>query len=200
MNKLLIVSFFLLNGLLYSQTYNYKYEVNNCYDKTSKLNFTERGKAIRDCLIGIETPNFKAVTINNDSIELKKYLGNVVVINFWFISCAPCIAEMPGLNDIVKKYINDSVKFISITKETKSNILDFFSNKKHFDFEIISDNEEIFREIFSFKVGFGYPTTLVIDKEGVIRYIKSGGYSDKRAKNAIKNDLLPIIDELISLQ
>ena len=197
MTKLLIVGFILLYSLLYSQSDNYKHEIYGCYDKTSKLNFIERGDALCDCIVGIEAPNFKAVTINNDSIELYNYKGYVVVLNFWFVSCAPCIAEIPGLNDIVKKYSNDSVKFISITKDSKDYILNYFSKRKHFDFEIISNDEDIFREIFLFGVGFGYPTTVIIDKKGVIRYVKSGGYSDKRAKNDVKDKLIPFIDKIL---
>ena len=44
---------------------------------------------------------FKVKTIGGKRLTLAELQGKVVVINFWFIGCAPCISEMPALNKLV---------------------------------------------------------------------------------------------------
>jgi peroxiredoxin len=56
------------------------------------------------CLLGVTAPNFEATTLDNKRIELSKLKGQVVVINFWFTRCQPCIEEMPGFNKLVESY------------------------------------------------------------------------------------------------
>ena len=52
--------------------------------------------------VGHAYPNFKitneARTIDNQSLR-----GKVVLINFWFEGCHPCMAEMEALNNLFKK-------------------------------------------------------------------------------------------------
>jgi len=69
---------------------------------------------------------FKSTDINNKKINLKDEKGKIIVLNFWFIDCAPCRMEMPDLNDLVEKYKgNDSVLFIAVALDTRSDIKDF---------------------------------------------------------------------------
>jgi thiol-disulfide isomerase/thioredoxin len=54
-------------------------------------------------LTGKPYPGFFALAGNKEisNISLK---GKVVFINFWFASCAPCIAEMEDLNKLYNKF------------------------------------------------------------------------------------------------
>ena len=47
-------------------------------------------------------------------ISLSQYLGQVVVVNFWFPSCPPCRAEMPDLQESFLNHQADDVEFIGI--------------------------------------------------------------------------------------
>ncbi|BAO54882.1 disulfide oxidoreductase related to ResA [Nonlabens marinus S1-08] len=91
--------------------------------------------------------------------------GKVVVLNFWFIGCAPCIEEMPVLNQLVDKYKGKDVVFLAITYNKKSELEEFL-NKKQFDYQIIPENTAIASE---YKI-MAYPDHIIIDKKSVIQY------------------------------
>ncbi|MFK7953278.1 MAG: redoxin domain-containing protein [Ekhidna sp.] len=60
-----------------------------------------------------EVPNLHFRTSKGENFDLLSLRGQVVTINYWAFTCRPCIAEMPELNKVVRKY-QESVKFISI--------------------------------------------------------------------------------------
>ncbi|TCD12860.1 TlpA family protein disulfide reductase [Pedobacter frigidisoli] len=69
-------------------------------------------------LVGKELPNFKGLTINKKPFSKSDLKNQIVVINFWFEKCPPCIAEMPELNDLVRKYAGNNIRFIGITHDS----------------------------------------------------------------------------------
>ena len=145
-----------------------------------------------DSLQGIALPIFRGTTLKGRKINLRKLKGKVVVLNFWFIGCAPCIAEIPGLNQVVDQFKDAPVAFVSIAKETKEQLNQKFLPKHEFEFEIIPDPEcVIFNNLLQLK---GYPTTIVLDKEGVIQLMTVGGkVVEELASEDIKATLIPVI-------
>ena len=98
-------------------------------------------------------------------------LNKIIVINWWATSCLPCIEEIPGLNELVKKYENDNIEFIAIVWD-KENHSEFI--KKH---------NFIFKQCFGDKnttelLGETFPRNLIIDNKGTIVYNKIGGIKD----------------------
>lgn len=65
-------------------------------------------------------PEFQIELFGNDnhatgeSISLSQYLGQVVIVNFWFPSCPPCRAEMPDLQESFLAHEANGVEFIGI--------------------------------------------------------------------------------------
>jgi thiol-disulfide isomerase/thioredoxin len=64
-------------------------------------------------LVGCEAPEFDVVAVDGKRLKLSALKGKVVVLNFWFIGCAPCIAELPALNKLVDEYKGEDVVFIA---------------------------------------------------------------------------------------
>jgi thiol-disulfide isomerase/thioredoxin len=96
--------------------------------------------------------------------------GKIIVINFWFIACAPCRQEIPELNEMVKAYAsNPDVVFLAIALDGKPEI-ETFLEKTPFDYNIIEKGRYIIDQ-YGVK---SYPTHVVIDREGIIRFHTSG--------------------------
>ena len=49
-----------------------------------------------------------------DTITLSQFEGQPVVLNFWFPSCPPCVAEMPDFEKAYQKHKDDGLKMIGI--------------------------------------------------------------------------------------
>ena len=147
--------------------------------------------ATKDCLVGVDIPNFTTTSIDGKSIDSESLKGKLTIINFWFTTCAPCVAEIPGFNAIVKKYGKDKINFISIAKNKKPEI-EAFLEKHPWDFAHISNEDDLIKK--TFKIQFGYPTTYLLNKDAQIIKSFSGGAIGTEAAAQIQNKLIPAID------
>lgn len=109
----------------------------------------------------------------NNTTNLK---GKVVFINFWASWCPPCRAEMPSLNELYKKFKNDtSFVFLFINEDDdKAKAVSYIKNN-HFSFPIFYTSGNVPEEVFKGTL----PTTIVINKEGKIVFQHEGlaGYN-----------------------
>lgn len=195
MKQIITIFFILLCFQIFPQSSEYENAVLACRSKIKSVDFKENLKKFNQCFIGNKAPNFIAKTTDGKTIELNNLKGNVVVINFWFIACRPCVAEIPGLNDIAEKYKTDKIQFIGITSDSKVDLDKFYKTKVKFNFKTIPNNKNIYNNIFMLQSGF--PTTILIDKEGIIRLVTSGGRIDKNASDEIKSKLIPYIEKYL---
>ncbi|GAC1308159.1 MAG: hypothetical protein NVSMB24_21350 [Mucilaginibacter sp.] len=114
--------------------------------------------------------SFNARDINGNKIKLKDLVGKVVVLNFWFIGCPPCRMEIPELNKIVLQYANDpNVVFVAIALDYKSDIKKYIKDNP-FLYQIIDDGR-MYADLYKIR---SYPTNVILDKEGKVRFHTSG--------------------------
>lgn len=121
-----------------------------------------------EALIGTDAKSFEANDMDGNPVNLSDMKGTVVAVNFWFIGCKPCIMEMPELNNIVKKFEGENVKFIAVALDSKGS-LRAFEEKREFNYNIIPDGRYV-AQLYDIQ---GYPTHCIIDQEGKIQYFKS---------------------------
>ncbi|MGK0389630.1 MAG: peroxiredoxin [Maribacter sp.] len=115
-------------------------------------------------------PAFSIADMNGNVVNLDSLKGKVVVLNFWFTRCNPCIEEMRELNGLVKQYKdNEDVVFLAPTFDDKATVTTFLK-KKTFDYTILPDAKSILDEY----IVMGYPSNLVLDKKGDIQYQSMG--------------------------
>ena len=96
------------------------------------------------------------------------YKGKLLVINFWYINCGPCIIEMPYLNDLVKKYQNEDVQFLALSFDTVPDIKSFLQ-KTEFIYEHGSISRSLMYDFTPVSPGH-----FIVDKDGIIRDIIIG--------------------------
>jgi len=119
---------------------------------------------------------FKIEDIYGNKIDKKAWLGKTVVLNFWFINCAPCRKEIPELNNLVAKYAsNPNVMFVAIALDKDFDVKEFIT-KAPFNYTLVGDGR-YYTDMYNIH---SYPTHVVIDREGKIRFHTSG-YSDNVA-------------------
>ena len=118
---------------------------------------------------GKTAPPLVAMTMKEEGFNLAELKGKVVAINFWFIGCKPCLIEIPELNEVVAKYKDQNVVFLSIALDAKNQLIPFLQ-RTSFDYEVIPDGRSIAKK---FDVG-GYPTHFLIDQKGKVQFYQKG--------------------------
>ncbi|MEO9077361.1 MAG: TlpA disulfide reductase family protein [Gelidibacter sp.] len=130
----------------------------------------------RQQLHGTKLAELTLEDIHGNKYTLDNLKDQVVVINFWFIHCKPCIEEIPDLNNLKSEFQKENVKFIAVALDGKV-ALETFLEKTKFDFIIIPNGNT-----FTNSLGIPhYPFHVIIDKTGKLHYI-----SDALSLNMLK--------------
>jgi len=130
-------------------------------------------------LTGKDLPSFNGLTINKKPFSTTDLKNQVVVINFWFEKCPPCIAEMPELNNLAAKYGKKAVRFIGITHDAPASAKRF-QKKNGYRYEIVSLSKD---EIRRLNINHGFPSNILVGKDGKIIYATANiSFSDPQFK------------------
>jgi peroxiredoxin len=116
---------------------------------------------------GLLAPDFTLMDQTGKPWRLKDQRGKVVVMNFWTVTCQPCVEEMPSLitlADIAKK--RGDIEVVAVTTDKDwSKVASLFPPRSKL--KVLFDPErKIVREKYGTKL---FPETWIIDPEGVIR-------------------------------
>ena len=107
-------------------------------------------------------------TWTNDSVR-----GHVMVLNLWYSGCGPCRAEMPELSTWKEKFPN--VMFFSATYHD-AEIVKRITDKHHFTWTHLVEAKDMMSWIGT----EGFPFTVVVDKQGIVRHAVHGTNETKR--------------------
>ncbi|WP_342646575.1 TlpA disulfide reductase family protein [Mucilaginibacter sp. CSA2-8R] len=123
-----------------------------------------------NALLNNPAPDFTLTDLGGKKWTLAALKGKTVVLNFWFTTCPPCIQEMPELNALAKNYNKGHVVFLALGRNSAPQIKSFL--KVHpFNYTHFPDADSV-GNLYQIN---SYPTSIVIDREGIIRFIQVGG-------------------------
>ncbi|NND71718.1 MAG: TlpA family protein disulfide reductase [Rhodothermales bacterium] len=132
----------------------------------------------------VENFEFKLVDDNRPS-TFESYKGKVVILNLWATWCAPCLMEIPDLNQIQREYEDQGVVVISISDEDRATLTEF---ERSLNLETVSGYFEITGKIPALlEAGFDIrPTSYIVDRDGVARKYILGARDYNYFKRAIE--------------
>lgn len=136
-------------------------------------------------LINKPLPDFQLQDLASGLKSKESYNDKVTLINLWFTSCPPCIAEIPYLNDLKKQY-EDRVNFVAITFEPKDKI-DSFLERKPFDFEHLVDGASYLKQDLKTNT---YPKLVFIDRDGTVRFVENAVLAQGRGPGTEVTEIL----------
>ncbi len=121
-------------------------------------------------------PDLRLKDLAGNEVTLSSYKGKVVVLNFWATWCGPCNIEMPWLVELHEQYHNQGFEIIGISVDSLGEYdpaeVSKFITKHKVGYPIVMATKEI---VGAFEPPVtGLPTTLVIDRQGVIRHQHRG--------------------------
>jgi len=123
--------------------------------------------------IGSPAPDFVAPTSTGRDLRMSDYQGKVVLLDFWASWCIPCREEMPALVGFYERHRREDFEIIAV------NIDDDAGNMRRFlselwpapGFPVVADREKQIPALYQIRA---MPTTVMVDREGIVRYWHDG--------------------------
>jgi len=110
-------------------------------------------------------------TRDGELISTENLKGKIVFINFWATWCPPCLAEMPSIQNLYNRFKNDKrIVFIMADVDHKLKESTSFLSKRSIDLPVYEPHSLPGNALYDGTL----PTTLIIDKEGMVLLHHSG--------------------------
>jgi len=126
-----------------------------------------------------EAPDFTLENLAGGNMRLEEYRGQVVLINFWASWCGPCRQEMPILDRLHHRYVDTGFAVLGINVEGEADPAQEIVDRTKVTFPILIDDGQKVSEMYNLEA---MPSTVVVDRDGVVRYIHRGYKPGDEAK------------------
>lgn len=177
---------------------------NSSEDKVNSIKNNINNKT-PNMLLNCKMPEIIGTTTSGVNVDSSYFEGNVVLINFLYIGCKPCMKEAVTLNKMFDDYNSKGLKILSIAAHTISDVKDFVNfndsisifsqlrrankidtikydimaecpdkkTKENRDTDVVVIGTACNTISSKFNLE-GYPLTVLIDKNGIIRFVQPG--------------------------
>ncbi len=138
--------------------------------------------------------------ISDETFTLSEHVGEkVIVLNFWATYCQPCKVEIPHFNEFQENY-DGQVEVVIINGETSGTAQDlldkhinnpddqsytpYYSTWTEFSCTFARyENDDNVKKLFD--VGDALPVTIVVDRQGIIKYIGEAAMTYSELENVV---------------
>ena len=146
----------------------------------TEINLENRGDVI----------TFSGTTETGATVSSADYLGNVLVVNFWYAGCAPCRAEAPDLEQVYTETAPSGVNFLGVNVRDQAATIDSFNVRFGITYPSIIDQDGQAQLAFAAQVPpNAVPTTLILDSEGRVAARILGQLKDPSILSTLITDI-----------
>lgn len=121
--------------------------------------------------------DFSVVTPAGETVTLSEMLEEkeMVLLNFWYTTCTYCVAEFPFMEEAYQQY-SDKVGIIAVNPLEEDAAISSFQTQHGLTFPM-AKCQSAWSATFGIS---GYPTSIIIDRYGVICLVEAGGITSLR--------------------
>jgi thiol-disulfide isomerase/thioredoxin len=136
--------------------------------------------------IGSRLPDFSVTDLEGRPVSSSELRGKVVLVDFWATWCQPCKKEMPGYQKLLDRYGSRGFVAIGFKFETMPDIEDPVQFAKgigvRYPLAVATDDLKL-----KFGGIEGLPTTMLYDREGILRWKIVGFEYTDNVESALKS-------------
>ncbi len=129
--------------------------------------------------------NFSFKDIDGKVHQFSEYKGKWVIVNYWATFCGPCVAEIPALNSVAKRFKDKAVVLGMEAGETPPDELKQFMAQKKIAYPVIPTQDST---MFALGLVYGVPTTFIVNPEGEIVDTHMGAITSAMLQNYLNAD------------
>ena len=135
--------------------------------------------------IGSSAPDF-TVQDSERKVTLSELRGKVVVLNFWASWCAPCIEEIPSLDQFQRELAGSGVVVLGVSVDQDEKAYRQFLSRAKVSFLTARDPD---RKINADYGTFRYPETYIINSSGkvVMKIVSNTDWTDQRMVTYVRS-------------
>ena len=171
--------------------------------KKGLINVTEYDSIVRSTIEGLTIGNqIGNICINKDinligkdeTFSVVGNRGKIVIINFWFTTCTPCVKELPHFNKVYGEY-SDEITVVAIHsgsmyEDDPEEVVNYI-NTKFKDYSILFGYDDVDNPYYDMLGGLdAWPMSIIVDQNGVIKHVIQEPLSE--------TDLRTIIEEMLN--
>lgn len=113
-------------------------------------------------------PDFSFTSLSGEKVSLDDLRGKVVLLDFWATWCGPCVDSVPDLRNLHKKYAKDpSFTLIGVSADRDDRVWREFTVDNKMVWTQYRDKDRSILRAFDIR---SFPTYVIIDHEGIVRY------------------------------
>lgn len=114
--------------------------------------------------VGSQAPNWTLMDSDGKKLSLTQLKGKLVVIDFFFIGCYPCMLALSPSNKLHEQFKNKKVVILSMSERDKASSVNAFKKQYRIPYPIYIGAKDV---VQNYHVT-GFPTFYFIDKSGKI--------------------------------
>jgi peroxiredoxin len=129
--------------------------------------------------VGSPAPDFVLKSASGHNIRLSELRGQVVLINFWASWCGPCREELPLLARLHQRYRGAGFALLAVNIDDDRGNADTLLRKLGVNLAPLYDGDKRVAKRYDVDT---MPATLIVDRDGRVRYVHRGFHSGYEAK------------------
>jgi peroxiredoxin len=129
------------------------------------------GEGTKNPMIGKPAPDFSVDLVDGGKFKLSEQKGKVVVLDFWASWCVPCRKGLPAVVKVTSELAGRGVVFCGVNEQEDADTIKEFRTDEKLQFPVGMDTEGSVGSLYGVR---GIPTTVVVDREGVVLAVHSG--------------------------
>jgi peroxiredoxin len=121
--------------------------------------------------VGQPAADFALRSLGAANVRLSEHQGEVVLLSFWATWCGPCRQQMPLLNDLYDKYQRAGLTLLGVNIDAPAAQAREMAQGLKVTYPILIDERQSVGRLY--EIGT-MPLTVLIDRQGVVRYVSQG--------------------------
>lgn len=193
---ILLFSYHPLAAQQYEQTLkkcvkNFQEGIDAFAKENNAAEIARRYSVFESCMKGQKFPSFKLITYNGEKYSSEESSKKVVLLNFWSTKSPTSVASISYLNDLVQEYTDKEFVVLSFSTEETGTLTEFLKSRP-VKYRVFGKSRDLINHQFTTLLG--YPTNIILNKNGEIVKYKIGGGLNSEELKSDKAELMKAID------